>query len=182
MSVVEPEFLARLRAFVRRRVPSAADADDVLQTIHLRLLESRDRPAPESTHAWLLATARRAIADLHRARARSHARTEPAIDVAEQDGDDASDVTRCLAPLLARLAADDAELLTRVDVVGESQTAIARERSLSVSGLKSRVQRARERLRDAVLAHCAVERDATGFPAGPARCKPGPNGDACGCE
>lgn len=182
MELVADDFLARLKSYVRRRVPSSADAEDVVQTVLLRLLEARGARPPASPHAWLLAAARRAIVDLHRARARdgtepTQALDEPSIPEAE----DLSDAAACLAPLLAGLPEDERRLLVRVDVEGASQAALARELGLSASGMKSRVQRARTRLREALLARCRVERDVHGLPLGDATCRDAATSRDCGC-
>jgi len=176
----EPEILARLRTFVRRRVRSSADVDDVVQEVALRLVASGERAPIASPHAWLAATARRAVADLHRARARAgHELGEDAADDAPKQSP--PDVARCLAPLMDRLEASDRALLERVDVRGERQVELARELGLSVSGLKSRVQRARQRLRRALLGCCDVELDRRGQPSGDARCRSSaaPGGSEC---
>ena len=182
MALVENEFTARLRAYVRRRVDSSSDADDVVQTVLLRLLQSGQGPAPTSPDAWLLATARTVIADHFRARARSGEELPESAGIPEGDHEDLSDIGRCLAPLLAGLSSEDRSLLQRVDVAGESQAELAREMGVSPSGLKSRVQRARDRLRNAVLARCEFERDSRGTPVGPATCRPGTSRDPCGCN
>lgn len=182
MELVENDFLARLRTYVRRRVPSSGDADDVVQTVLLRLIEAKAVGAVSSAHAWLRATARSAIADFHRARARTAQPLEFAEDVADHVAEEQSDITNCLKPLLSALDPDDRAILERVDVRGESQAALARELSLSSSGVKSRVQRARSRLRESVLARCIVERDAEGMPVGPATCRPSSGRPDCPCS
>jgi RNA polymerase sigma-70 factor (ECF subfamily) len=179
MDLVADDFLARLRTFVRRRVPSSSDADDVVQTVLLRLLEARETNDIDSPMSWVLATARTVIADLHRARGRST--MDLPEDASVSAPDDVQDITRCLAPLLRTLEAEDRACLERVDVGQESQVALAREYGISTTALKSRVQRARERLREAVLSRCRVERDALGAPTGPASCKPTDRGGDCGC-
>jgi RNA polymerase sigma-70 factor (ECF subfamily) len=178
-SLLDDEFLARLRAYVRKRVRSAVDADDLVQTVVLRLLEARESSEIESAHAWVLSTARTAITDFHRARAR--AAESLAQEVAASAPEDESEITQCLGALLGSLDAEDRILLERVDVAHESQVELAQEHSLTPTAMKSRVQRARTRLREAVLARCKVERDAQGRPTGAASCKPGPGGDACNC-
>jgi RNA polymerase sigma-70 factor (ECF subfamily) len=182
MNLPSDGFTERLRSYVRRRVATSSDADDVVQTALLRLLESEAVSSDSSAQAWLLAAARNAIADHHRARARSgEPLTEPEA-VPGTEPDEASDITECLAPVLAALAEDDRALLRRVDVEGDSQAELARELGLSVSGLKSRVQRARERLRKAVIARCEFERDRSGRPVGPATCRPRAAEDSCACD
>src|SRR5687768_11405427 len=62
------------------------------------------------------------------------------------------------------LSADDRQVLTRIDLNGESQADLARELGVSHSGIKSRVQRARRRLRDVFEACCSVAQDVRGKP------------------
>ncbi len=178
---LEPELLARLRTMVRRRVRSSADVDDVVQEVALRLVSSGERAPIASPHAWLAATARRAVADHHRSRAR--AGRELSEDAVADDSREHAppDVARCLAPLMNRLEASDRALLERVDVRGERQVELARELGLSISGLKSRVQRARLRLRRALLERCDVELDRRGQPSGDARCRSGAGALASDC-
>lgn len=187
MELVADDFLTRLSGWVRRRVPSSADADDVVQSVLVRFVETRGRRELSSPHAWLRTAARHAIADLHRARSRNGAGStelepvEHVRDPKSDEHDDRAEAAACLAPLLATLPEEERRLLTRVDVEGESQTAIARELGLSKSGLKSRVQRARTKLRDALLASCIVERDRSGRPFGAATCRDAGTRD-CGCS
>jgi RNA polymerase sigma-70 factor, ECF subfamily len=71
-------------------------------------------------------------------------------------------------------AARDA--LTRVDVEGETHQQAAAQLGLSVSGMKSRVQRARLQLKDLLQQCCSVGLDRTGAVASYR-----PTGPACGC-
>lgn len=172
------EFLARLAAWVRRRVSSAADADDVVQDVLLRVVAARREGELESPWAWLRSVARSALVDFHRSRAREHAALEAELVLDRAPSDDA-EIVECVRQLMTELDADDRALLERVDIAGESQAELARELGLSPSGLKSRVQRARARLRDTLFARCRVECDLRGLPSGPAECKP--DAGDCGC-
>ena len=203
---VEPDLVRSLGAYVRGRMPTSADADDLVQTVLLRLVESREEPVRASVHAWLRTVARHAIADFYRRRSREvgdvneEELDEEELSGTERDGtelddavhvpdgasagalgDDAPEITRCLAPLLARLDPDDRTILERVDLNGESQAEIARELDVSLSTVKSRTQRARSRLEAALVARCEFERDGRGMPVGPARCRPAAQPGDCGC-
>lgn len=158
------QFREQLRGFVRKRVASDADADDVTQDVLTRLVQ-HGPPADGSVHAWLYTVARNVLID------RSRSRRAPAsldvIEVADQpqaaDGAE-RELARCLRPMMASLSADDRSVLERVDLDGLSQTDLARELGLSMSGAKSRVQRARTRLRAALEGCCAIAHDARGTP------------------
>ena len=72
------------------------------------------------------------------------------------------ELAACIPPLLRLLPADQAAAVELVDLHGVSQVEAARTSGLSVSGMKSRVQRGRQALRDAITACCHVELDVRG--------------------
>lgn len=161
------EFLSRLRAFVRRRVRSEHDAEDVVQDVLTKFVQHDDSVDPQSVYAWLFTVARRTIID--RARASAPVATGDLPEAAAiEPADDPSvsaELAGCMEPMLQSLGSDDRILLQRIDMLGETQADVARELGISPSGLKSRVQRARRRLRARLDACCAVERDGRGQPA-----------------
>jgi RNA polymerase sigma-70 factor (ECF subfamily) len=61
--------------------------------------------------------------------------------------------------MIERLPPIYREALQLTDLDGVSQTAAAEQLGLSVSGMKARVQRARQQLRESLLTCCAVELD-----------------------
>ena len=61
---------SRLRAFIRRRVPDARDAEDILQDVFYELVEANRLLMPiEHLTGWLFQVARNRIADLFRRQA-----------------------------------------------------------------------------------------------------------------
>ena len=184
------ELHTNIRGFVSRRVRQAADVDDIVQRIFLQVHRSLPtlREA-DRLHAWIYQTTRRAIADHYRAPAhRREVQAGAALDVVPDDvpgagratGEDEpsalQELAACLQPLLADLAQEDQEALRLVEVDGLTQPEVARRLGLSVSGMKSRIQRARRRLRLAVEACCRLEIDRRGGliayePRGGGRCE-----------
>ena len=57
----------RLRVYVARRV-NPGDADDVVQSVMVKLLERRGEIGPDSVRAWLFAVTRNAVAEYYRQR------------------------------------------------------------------------------------------------------------------
>ncbi len=169
------EFRRSLRAFVARRVPSPADVDDIVQDVFLRMHRSQDAiRSRDRVHAWLYTTARRAVTDHSRGGARRrevlagdaqdlevlHAGPE----LGPEDDEARAEVAACLAPVLGRLPQIDREAISRIDVEGRRVAEVAERFGLSVPGMKSRVQRARRRLRQAMLACCRLALDGQGVP------------------
>ncbi|CQR31636.1 RNA polymerase, sigma-24 subunit, ECF subfamily (fragment) [Thiomonas arsenitoxydans] len=66
----------------------------------------------------------------------------------------------CLPLALASLSADDRDAIKQCELGGLSQVEYAELRGLKLPTAKSRIQRARTRLRAALVAHCGVRFDA----------------------
>lgn len=159
----------RLFGFVRARVGSEQDAEDLIQDVFTRI-QARDGldPELENPSAWLFQVTRNAIVDHHRRRAKEQ-RVESALasdpgplGPASRDAeaeDRAQLLAACVRPFVDQLPAPYAEALTLTDLGGMSQAEAARQLGLSPSGMKSRVQRGRRMLRQLVTDCCEVELD-----------------------
>jgi RNA polymerase sigma-70 factor (ECF subfamily) len=167
------ELRDNIRGFVGRRVRQPADVDDIVQRVFLQV--HRALPTLRDTdrlHAWVYQTTRRAIADYYRAP--SHTRELPAgaaVDLAPQVADAADDdvdgsalqeLSTCLKPLISSLGPADQQALQLVEFEGVTQVEAAEKLGLSVSGMKSRVQRARLHLRTALDECCRIALDRRG--------------------
>jgi RNA polymerase sigma-70 factor, ECF subfamily len=168
------EFHLRLRAFVTRRVGQRADAEDIVQKVFLAMhrslpsLRTRD-----GLGAWLHRTARNAIADHYRTPARR--REVPSGDLSDldvrhpaptpmpdDDGGAEAFAAACLGPMVQRLPDDYRRAIELVELRGLTQRAAAESENLSVSGMKTRVQRARRLLKASLLQCCLVALDGRG--------------------
>src|SRR5215213_7771865 len=92
------EFRTRLRAFVRRRVRSDADADDLVQDVLTKLVGKGEGVPSGSIHAWLFTVARRAIIDRFRTTRELAEFSDDLVPdrAAGDDGAVASELARCL--------------------------------------------------------------------------------------
>ncbi len=182
-------FHDELRRFVARWV-AAPDVDDILQTIYLRIHNALTRPI-EIAHprGWMFQVARSALADhLRSAKARrAHTAALPdavAIAAPEPDDDQVDrELTRCVMPLLDALPEPYRTALVWTEVDGMTQHEAASRAGISLSGMKSRVQRGRDRLKDALLDCCEVNLDRRrrpidSRPRGACQCGSGRNGAA----
>jgi RNA polymerase sigma factor (sigma-70 family) len=106
VGIVERE-RARLRNFIRRRVPNAQDVEDILQDVFFELVEANRRLMPiDHVTGWLFQVARNRITDLFRRR--QPERLGDALVVAD-DGE----VMRVADLLPSVDAGPDAELVRR---------------------------------------------------------------------
>jgi RNA polymerase sigma-70 factor, ECF subfamily len=167
------ELHANIRGFVARRVRRPADVDDIVQQVFLRVHQALPTLRNEDKlPAWIYRTTRRAIADYYRAPARREVSVGTAVDVVSAEQPEAAvdereasalqELAACLKPLIGTLAPADREALVLVEFDGVPQVDAARRVGLSASGMKSRVQRARARLRSAFDECCRIALDARG--------------------
>ncbi|MFK7991358.1 MAG: RNA polymerase sigma factor SigZ [Sandaracinaceae bacterium] len=168
MTLVWQEVSTRLRPFVRRRVDSDADADDVMQNVLLKAHRSVDAlENVERIDAWLYRVARTAIADHYRDRQRhpmarsnapesSHEPFQPPDDAA------AEELSNCVALFTTMLPSPYREAITLTELEGRTQREAAEMLGISLSGMKSRVQRGRAKLRGLLEQCCAIEVDVRG--------------------
>lgn len=178
------EFHDALLAFIARRVPSRETAEDILQNVMVKIhRNAAGVEEAEAVGAWVYAIARNAIADHYRsARVRRElvaggGRVAETVAEPEAEPPDLrGELAACVAPLLTRLDPASREALSLTEVEGLTQEEAAARVGLSLSGMKSRVQRARRRLRAVLVECCEVELDVRG---GLTAYRP--RRDACGC-
>lgn len=162
------ELGTRLRRFVGSRVNDPHAADDITQDVMLKVQTQLDAMPPEDKlPTWVFAIARNAVIDHYRARAvRDHADIHDVEPVADSSGIEQQaavrELTPCLLRMVEQLPEPYREAMKLADFEGLSQQEIADRAGISLSGAKSRVQRARQQLREMILDCCKVERDARG--------------------
>ena len=159
-----------LRAFLRSRVPSEFDADDVLQDVFVRVAEKvgslRQRDRIES---WVYQVARNALADFYRRRAyRLEGPVEGSVaDAIDPRGENGAGnqnraVGAWLSLMIGGLPTMLRDAVRMYEIEGRSQAEIADRLGTSLSGAKSRVQRGRRQLEELLLGSCQLELDRRG--------------------
>ena len=151
-----------LRGWLRHRTRNAALADDLLQDLFLKALRQGNHFCElTNARAWLFEVARNLLAD--HLRVAHHMVDLPEDLVAHTVDIDTVDVlTGCLPRVLSELSAPDREAITLCDLQGMAQADFAKAKGLTLSAAKSRVQRARVRLRAQMSLACQVTLDESG--------------------
>ncbi|WP_405177890.1 sigma-70 family RNA polymerase sigma factor [Nocardia sp. NBC_01377] len=164
-------FSSDLRTFIARRVSRPEDADDILSIVFLRMAKSLDDLRDQDRLlGWMYAITRNVITDYYRSA--PHRRELPVDVVPEHpstndggpDTDTAAqkELAKCLVPMLAALPADQAAAVKMVDLDAHTHAAAAKQADISISGMKSRVQRGRAALHAQLHACCQISQDRTG--------------------
>ena len=154
----EPE----LRGWLRHRLRNPAEADDLLQDLFLKALRQGERFClVQNARAWLFEVARNTLAD-HLRVARTTVELPEDLAAPAEQTDTVDTLTACLPRVLSELSAEDREAITLCDLQGMAQADYARQKNLSLSAAKSRIQRARLRLKQRMTEGCQVQIDAGG--------------------
>ncbi len=158
------QYAGRLLAFIRGRVPDGAEAEDILQEVFIRIHRNLCcKPEPGRMESWIYTVTRNLIIDHFRRRRPS---AEIPESLAAEDGlpeeDREAELALSLREMVAGLPDPYREALLLTEYEGLSQKELARRAGISLSGAKSRVQRARKMLRDMLLACCHFEVDRRG--------------------
>jgi RNA polymerase sigma-70 factor, ECF subfamily len=162
------ELRTRLHAFIARRVFNPSTAEDLTQDVMLRLVRHGSDDL-EDPVAWLYRVARNALVDHYRKRPDP----EPVgvdhrpfdrvtLDPFEEDpADTHRELAQCLPPLVDRLPEPYRSAVRAVDLDGSTHAAAAEAVGITVPGMKSRVQRGRQRLKRLLTDCCTIELSAT---------------------
>lgn len=159
------DFGLRLKKFILKRVRVEQDAEDILQQvfikIHTHIDELRDE---DKLEFWLYRITRNAINDFYRRRRIQTESLDDAEDVMEDTStlEDHAEMGSCLRPMIEQMPAKYSQALVLTELEGLSQQQLAEKLNLSFSGAKSRVQRARQGLKEMLLAGCHLEFDHQG--------------------
>lgn len=157
---------ARLRPFVARRVPPT-EVDDVLQDVFVRMQRGLAAIREEERFtSWLFQVARSSVADHARSRGRHPvAETDVELPAPPSDEDDreaSRSLASCVSLFVAGLPSPYREAVTLVELEGLTAREAAEMVGISVSGMKSRVQRGRAQLREMFERCCEIALDARG--------------------
>jgi len=165
MNCVTQAWLAHekeLRAYIYARVKEPHLAEDLLQDVFIKALaEGSQFCELENTRAWLFSVLKNRLIDLQRTRKKYDEIPEHLPD-AEQEDVPVSNLAVCLPIALKKMDKDDADIIKQCDLNGMSQSDYAHSTELSLTATKSRIQRARKRLKDELRRTCHIRFDEQG--------------------
>jgi len=158
-------FSGRLRQFIRSFGTDSDEAEDILQEVFVRVHRGIDSLRDcGKLQSWIFQITRRAVFDHFRRRRPSVSYCEclPLIKEDESGDTVASRLAASLEELLASLPEPYRTALQRSEIEGLPQKDLAKALAISYSGAKSRVQRARQMVKERLLQCCHFEFDRRG--------------------
>lgn len=154
----------QLLSFIQKRVTDTSVADDILQEVFIKIHTRIDSlQENKKIKAWLFQITRNTIIDYYR-------KANPLDDIPfeltdledENDPFALQDIQTCIVPMIKSLPEDYRDALFMTELNGLSQKEMAEKLQISYSAAKSRVQRARSLLKEALSKCCSFEHDSKG--------------------
>jgi RNA polymerase sigma factor (sigma-70 family) len=155
----------RLRGFLRAQFRTEHEAEEVLHAFCVRALEkAKTLRETRAVRSWLSRVLATTVSDYRRRQSvhrRRHVAGSPEDLPAVAERIDhgqalAAAICACIEGLLGALSVDQAHVITRLDLRGESRRTVAQDLGLSVNALTVRLHRARQALRALILRLCTA--------------------------
>lgn len=151
-----------LRAFLLARIDNPHEADDVLQELFLKLARQNHAFCEVSNpRAWLFRVLRNCLVDRLRT-AKTFLDLNVDMPLESDESPPITELETCLLHNLEELSAEDKSVIQQCDLQGQTQLQYAQQQGLTLSAVKSRLLRARARLRKKIEINCQVEFDENG--------------------
>ncbi|MGL1889266.1 MAG: RNA polymerase sigma factor SigZ [Reichenbachiella sp.] len=158
------EFNERLLIFIKTKVSDEAQAKDLLQDVFVKIhlkLDSLDNE--ERLTSWLYQITRNAIIDFYKKRKLPQTELDFDFNISEEVDDNYNErFFNCVAPFVDQLEPTYRDALKQTNYGSSSQKEFAKKEGISYTAAKSRIQRARKKLKDEFLNCCRYESDKYG--------------------
>jgi len=157
------EFSANLRQFILKRTLDESIADDILQEVFVKIHSRIDTVKDiRRLNGWIYQIARHAIIDYYRTKKVAAELPETIAHSDASENNNGVDVLPCIEAMVKRLPEKYRQAVILTTYQGLTQKEMGEKLGLSISGAKSRSQRAREKLKDMLMECCDFELDRYG--------------------
>ena len=166
----------KLYSFILGKVNDKSVAEDIMHDLYIKIHASIDTLKDDTKiQSWIYQIARNLIIDYYRNISKqSLVLTQSLPERFDEypDNNSMSEALEDMIKMMSNLPSEYCEALCLTELHGMSQKAYAEKIGISYSGAKSRVQRAREMLKDLLMKCCHYEFDRYGTVIGiyPACC------------
>lgn len=151
-----------LRGYLVRRIGNTHIAEDLLQETFIKAMRQGEGFCNlDNARAWLFQVARNALVDAQRLH-RETVEVSEDIPAPEAQIEPIVALGACVGRVLTELAPEDRDIIEQCDLNGMKQQDYAKSRQLTLATVKSRLLRARQRMRDKLSTNCKVQFDAQG--------------------
>jgi len=156
------DYQRKLISFIRNRVDTTEDAEDILNDVFASLLkQTSDKDIPDNIASWLYRVTKNRIVDYYRGRKRVEELPE---DLASENANTNlfESLSSCMLPMIKALPDDYQQPLILSEMEGKKHKEVASQLNLTLPTVKSRILRGRKQLYRSMVACCKLHRDQAG--------------------
>lgn len=149
--------------YVRKLTSDPELINDITQEVFLKIHRSigtlKDK---EKLTSWLNRIVYTTLVDSYRKREKTNDDILLTQTYSDDTNGDNPALIACINELLQLLPAEQRELLKAIEIDGMKQTDYAKQNNLNLSTVKSRVQRAKQKIKEQILSGCYLQTDKFG--------------------
>lgn len=159
------DFRSELLYFIKTKVKDEYAAEDILQEVFIKVYKSIDQlEDPTKLKPWLYKTTNNTIIDFYRRKQNTLELDEvedvPSIEDNTENMNE--EIAGCIKSMLYKLPDKYKEPLKLYEFKGMKHKEISEKLNISLSGSKTRIQRARNKLKEILMECCEFEFDTYG--------------------
>jgi RNA polymerase sigma-70 factor (ECF subfamily) len=161
------QFNGSLKALICQKLDHDDCCEDILQDLYLKIFINIGKVrSADNIRAYVFQMAHNAVTDHYRKRNRALATGSDDLMLSQADVKEEKNEYQladcCLRPMIEALPDIYRDALILTELEGNTQQQLANRLGISLSAAKSRVQRAREKLKEEILKCCQYEFDRYG--------------------
>lgn len=160
------QFHSELLNYVKSKVRSREDAEDILQNVFVKISASIDKLDEDvKIKNWIFTVTRNTIIDYYRMHAskKKVAISELNDEIAEvEDIDQTKGLDQCMSSMIRLLPDEYRDIIIESEIDGIKQKDLAEKHGIAYPSMRSKVQRGRERLKRLFYNCCHIETDKLG--------------------
>lgn len=155
----------KLKNYIKKRVHNRQDADDILQNVFCKISSNIiNLNETDKFQAWMYTIARNSIIDFYRKQKTEYVYdlSDDIIEKVADESNENEEIAQCVKSMIVDLPEKYKEAIILTEFQNLTQKELGERAGLSESGAKSRVQRARIKLKNTLLDCCQLEFDGFG--------------------
>ena len=161
------QFYQSLLNFVRSKIRSKEDAEDIVQNVFIKISSNLYKLAEkEKLKSWIFTITRNSIIDYYRMKnSRKSISMESAIEenvLEHEQRDPTMELDQCMTTMIGLLPAEYKDIIIDAELNGIKQKELAEKYNMAYPSMRSRVQRGRERLKKLFYDCCYIKTDRLG--------------------
>jgi len=165
VAIIWNDFHKELKAYIQNKTRNAADTDDILQDVFIKIIQNFDKVAQSGNmRNYLYGIVRNAVFDYFRKRKLTTGTSELEEVFSGEEINSLNETIAecCIKPFINKLPEHYREALLIVELQEISQKELAEKLNITYSTAKSRVQRGKAKLKELIIECCPYKSDSYG--------------------